>query len=216
MSDVPAQPKIYHITHVENLATIARAGCIWSDAVRLERGCQCRLVGMSEIKRRRLEEIEVACHPGTKVGQYVPFYFCPRSIMLFLLHRGNHPDLDYHEGQGQMLHLQANLRQVVAWAEREGRRWAFTDRNAGMYYSLFYKDLYKLDKIDWRAVQTTDWRDPLAKEGKQAEFLVFEVFPWELVEKIGVADQASHMKVQEILVDSAHKPLVNLEPAWYY
>jgi ssDNA thymidine ADP-ribosyltransferase, DarT len=27
------------------------------------------------------------------VGEYVPFYFCPRSITLFLLHKGNHVDL---------------------------------------------------------------------------------------------------------------------------
>jgi len=52
----------------------------------------------------------VKCHPGTKVGQYVPFYFCPRSIMLYILHRGNHPDLDYREGQGPILHLQADSR----------------------------------------------------------------------------------------------------------
>ncbi len=39
---------------------------------------------MTEIKRRRLFEIDVQCHPDTMVGDYVPFYFCPRSIMLFI------------------------------------------------------------------------------------------------------------------------------------
>jgi hypothetical protein len=37
------------------------------------------VVGMSEIKRRRLEALDVDCHPGSKVGEYVPFYFCPRN-----------------------------------------------------------------------------------------------------------------------------------------
>jgi hypothetical protein len=36
---------------------------------------------MNEIKRRRLEELEVHCYPGTRVGQYVPFYFCPGSVI---------------------------------------------------------------------------------------------------------------------------------------
>src|ERR1035441_9461886 len=56
------------------------------DAERIRRAVNCTIVGMSEIKRRRLEELDVHCHPGTKVGEYVPFYFCFRSIMLFLLY----------------------------------------------------------------------------------------------------------------------------------
>jgi len=93
-SVVPRNPKIYHITHLENLPQIVDS-VIWSDADRLRRRLSCTIVGMSEIKRRRLEELEVGCHPGSKVGEYVPFYFCPRSIMLYLLHRGNHPDVTY-------------------------------------------------------------------------------------------------------------------------
>jgi len=74
---VPARrsSKIYHITHLGNLTRIVAAGRLWSDAKRLELGLECEIVGMSEIKRRRLEEIEVSCFPGTQVGEYVPFYF---------------------------------------------------------------------------------------------------------------------------------------------
>jgi hypothetical protein len=60
---------------------------------------------MSAIKRRRVEELEVSCHPGTKVGDYVPFYFCPRSVMLYVIHRANHPDLSYRGGQEPIVHL---------------------------------------------------------------------------------------------------------------
>ena len=70
-----------HITHLDNLSTIASDG-LWSDAKRLELGLSCEVVGMSSIKERRLEVLDVKCHPGTKVGEYVPFYFCPRSIAL--------------------------------------------------------------------------------------------------------------------------------------
>lgn len=28
---VPANPKIYHITHVDNLASIVADGCVWPD-----------------------------------------------------------------------------------------------------------------------------------------------------------------------------------------
>ena len=113
MSELPDNPKIYHITHVDNLAAIAHADKILSDARRLTSTTNCTVVGMSSIKRRRLEEIEVSCHPGTRVGEYVPFYFCPRSIMLYILYMANHPDLAYRGGQRSIIHLQADLYAVI-------------------------------------------------------------------------------------------------------
>ena len=64
---IPDRPKIYHITHMENLPQIVD-GVLWSDAERVRRQLNCKIVGMSEIKRRRMEELEVDCHHGTKVG----------------------------------------------------------------------------------------------------------------------------------------------------
>jgi len=88
---IPKKLKIYHITHIRNLNDILNDKMLWSDSKRLELGLDCEIVGMSEIKKRRLEELEVKCHNGTMVGEYVPFYFCPRSIMLYILYMGNHP-----------------------------------------------------------------------------------------------------------------------------
>lgn len=216
MAGVPANPAICHITHLDNLAQIVSGGILWSDAQRLARDITCALVGMSSIKRRRLTVLQVKCHPGTMVGEYVPFYFCPRSVMLYLLHRGNHLELDYHEGQRPLLHLQADLRRSVDWAEAEGRRWAFSDCNAGAGYADFFDSLDDLDEVNWGAVAATDWRDPRIKEGKQAEFLVYESFPWGLVEHIGVKDISIQQQVNVILQDAEHKPLVTVEPTWYY
>jgi hypothetical protein len=58
-------------------------GVLRSDANRIELGLECDVVGMSHIKRRRLQEIEVSCHAGNTRRRYVPFYFCPRSVMLY-------------------------------------------------------------------------------------------------------------------------------------
>lgn len=216
MCPVPHRPKIYHITHIENLARIVEHGTLWSDAKRLEEDCQCTIVGMSKIKERRLREIEVACHPGTHVGQYVPFYFCPRSIMLYILHKGNHPDLDYHGGQDPIVHLQADLRAVVKWASESELPWAFTDRNAGAYYASFYDDLVNLTAIDWNAVAAVDWRTPTIQEAKQAEFLLLDSFPWNLMQEVGVVDSQTRDRVNRILENATHKPLVSVRRDWYY
>ena len=107
MTTPPDRPKLYHITHVDNLRAIVADGALVSDAELIRRGGPAQAIGMSEIKRRRVEELEVGSHPGTKVGDYVPFYFCPRSVMLFVIHRANHPDLTYRGGQECIVHLEA-------------------------------------------------------------------------------------------------------------
>jgi len=214
-SVLPKDPKIYHITHLDNLPQMVD-GVLWSDAERIRRDLNCTVVGMSEIKRRRLEELEVDCHPGTKVGEYVPFYFCPRSIMLFLLHKGNHPDLTYAGGQRPIVHLQADLRRVVEWAESEGRRWAFSNGNAGTRYTSFFNDLGQLEGLDWDAIAATNWKDLMVREHKQAEFLVEGFFPWELVERIGVIDRKIAESVADVLSKAAHRPDVRVAGNWYY
>jgi hypothetical protein len=39
--------------------------------------------------------------------------------------------LDYTGGQRPIVHLVADLHEIVRWAEAQGVRWAFSDRNAG-------------------------------------------------------------------------------------
>ena len=216
MTSVPANPKLYHITHVRNLPAIVEAGQLWSDAKRVEMSLDCEIVGMSGIKQRRLDHLAVTRHPGTMVGEYVPFYFCPRSIMLYILHMGDHPELAYRQGQHPIVHLEADLNDVVAWADANGVRWAFSDRNAGSYLARFCMGVSELDKVDWSAVAATDFRDMRVKEGKQAEFLVYESFPWTLVERIGVIDGRMAGRAETSLTDAPHKPIVSVERSWYY
>jgi hypothetical protein len=218
MSTPPDHPKIYHITHVENLPSILADGGLLSDAVMIARGGPTAAIGISAIKRRRLEELNVECHPGTKVGDYVPFYFCPRSIMLYKIYRANDPDLPYRGGQGPILHLAADLRKVVAWATKSDTRWAFCSANAGAYYtqSLFRASLDALDEIDWAAVASTDFRPERVKDAKQSEFLIFETCPWELVARVGVKSAQVQSQVEAVLADAPHHPPVQVRPEWYY
>lgn len=216
MSPVPAQPKIYHITHVDNLAAIVSDRKLVSDARMLERGGPSVTIGMSAIKKRRIEEIMVSCHPGTNVGDYVPFYFCPRSVMLFLIHKANDPDLSYRGGQESIVHLEADLHEVVGWAESKDRRWAFSLSNAGSYYVEIRDDLDQIDEINWAAVAETDFRSSDVKEGKQAEFLVHESFPWKLVRRVGVYSVDIKAQAEASLAHAIHRPPVEILRNWYY
>jgi hypothetical protein len=216
MMTVPARPSVYHITHVNNLVRVIADGALWSDAVMVARGGPASPIGMNSIKQRRLEELRVKCYPETLVGEYVPFYFCPRSIMLYLIYMANHAELTYRGGQGPIVHLEADLLEAVAWADAQPRPWAFSLSNAGAHYTEFRKSLDHLGDVDWDSVANTDFRSSDVKEGKQAEFLMYESFPWELVRGIGAYSETVVQQVAGILSGVAHSPPVAVRRDWYY
>ena len=129
---VPMQPKVYHIVHVDKLASIVADGWLWCDAETTRQNSPGTSIGMPHIKQRRLG-LALKSHPDLHVGQCVPFYFCPRSVMLHRISVRN-SDLTYRGGQAPIVHLEADLRQTVAWAGANRRRWAFTTSNAGSFY----------------------------------------------------------------------------------
>ena len=210
----PAAPRIYHIVHVDRLASIVADGNLWCDVEIVRRRPPGTAIGMDDIKRRRLEKLYLNTHPDLHVGDCVPFYFCPRSVMLYVIHRANHPNLAYVGGQDPIVHLEADLRRSVAWAEKHNLRWAFTLSNAGASYFEDRCHLTQLEEIDWEAVQAQDWQE--CKEGKQAEFLIERRFPWRLVERIGVRSQRVLQQTRALLRSIGHKPRVEIRQDWYY
>jgi hypothetical protein len=211
---VPPQPKIYHIAHVDRLPSIVADGFFWCDAEVVRRSSAGTSIGMSGIKQRRLNELRLSSHLDLNVGDYVPFYFCPRWVMLYLLHQGNHPELSYRSRQGSILLYEADLHATVAWAQAQQRRWAFTLSNAGSYFFEDRCDLACLDEIDWVAVQARDWRQ--CKEGKQAEFLLEHSFPWHLIERVGVLNRTIYQQVVNAISVNGYRPAVEIRPDWYY
>lgn len=211
---VPEHPKIYHIVHVDNLASIIRDGCLWSDSI-MSRRAGSTVIGMGNIKRRRLQ-LPVSCHTDTRVGDYVPFYFCPRSIMLYVIYRANTPELQYRGGQEPIIHLEADLHTVIQWADSEQRPWAFSLSNAGAIYAQFRSRREELDEIDWKSVASNDFRNADVKEAKQAEFLLHHSFPWQLFERVGVYSQGIAQRVSSAMQSSNHRPRLEIARAWYY
>ena len=210
---VPAIPKIYHIVHVDRLPSIIADGYLWSDREARERGVNGTEIGMSNIKERRLGN-ELESHPGLHVGDCVPFYFSPRSVMLYVINMSNHPQLEYRGGQEPIIHLEADLRETVARADANQRRWVFTSSNAGSGYSEDYSDLSQLKVLDWDAIRSKYWQE--CREEKQAEFLVEDSFPWDLVSRIGVCSRQIRDRVLSTIQPHSHRPSVAIKPGWYY
>ena len=209
----PTHPKIYHIVHIDRLPSIIADGYLWCDSEMAQRSKVGTNIGMNRIKKRRLG-LRLTSYPNLNVGDCAPFYFCPRSVMLYVIYKANNSELEYRGGQEPIIHLEADLRQTVAWANDNDRHWAFTTSNAGSSYFEDYSDLDRLNELDWNAVNAKYWRDH--KEGKQAEFLVEKSFPWSLVTRIGVWSRPIGNRVLKAMNKSAHRPLVEIKADWYY
>jgi hypothetical protein len=106
MSD---SPKIYHILPLDKLDSVLAEGSLYSENLLSGRNVLVGSnIGISEIKERR-RKTQIPCCEGLFVGDCVPFYYCARSVMLYLIYRGNHHNLQYKGGQKEIVHcLQRN------------------------------------------------------------------------------------------------------------
>lgn len=203
----PTKTLIYHITDVENLAGIIGEGGLYSDAVMVKRTPEV-IIGYDHIKKRRLKEIPVPCCGWRRVGEFVPFYFCPRSPMLFTINKGN---TGRPAGcQKTIVHLVSSMQAGI----EAGKQWAVSSGNAGAFHTTFKASLDALDALDWEAIRATQWQGQ--QHQKMAEFLVAEFFPWTEVLEIGCNHTSTLTRVRELIAASHHQPPTTLKPNWYY
>lgn len=154
-------------------------------------------------------------HPVTvaergTLGNYVPFNFCPRSVMLYVVSQGHE---NYQQGQQPIVHLVSSIKTIRA----TGRPWFFTDRHADLGYANQFDTLDKLAEVDWTVMPLRQWGgDQEVKEKRQAEFLVHDWCPWEAIEAIGVLDQEIAARVEAAIAGADHKPRVEVHRDWYY
>ena len=218
MSDIDLDSiKLYHIVHVDKLPFIlnsGRAGQLMCDNDVQKQHLLGTAIGMSKIKERRMKELTLRSHPDLYIGDCVPFYFCPRSIMLYMFYQNNHPDIEYRGGQNPIVHLVFKMVDVIEWASQNKRRWAFTDSNAGSRYFNDYCELSYINSLNWDAIKTNSWSNCI--EAKQAEFLVENSLPWNLVKGIGVYSLEYYHKVCEATAYAIHKPTIKVKCEWYY
>ncbi len=208
----PASPKIYHIVHVDKLASIAADGCLWSDAELDSKAVPGTVIGMTHIKEARKIR-PLPSFPGLRVGECVPFYFGPRSVMLFMMHAKN-AELSYKGGQDPIVHLVVDLQAAVDWANAHDQKWAFTLSNAASKYFEDRTDLAQINDVNWEAVGAKYWSS--CREAKQAEFLIERQFPWHLIEEIAVLNKLTGDLAVNAIAGHAHRPGVQIRPAWYY
>jgi hypothetical protein len=199
---------IYHITDVANLPGIFAQGGLRSDTAMTKLGGPLVTIGYRNIKERRMTQYRVPCAGNRFVGEFVPFYYCPRSPMLYVMNLGNtgRPA----GSQRSVVHLVSTVQAALAL----GSPWALSDNNAGCGYAQFFNDPSKIDELDWDAIETHNWSR--RQTAKQAEFLVADFYPWAAIVGIGCQNDVVKGQVEKIVSQVAHQPRVKTKPDWYY
>lgn len=202
---------IYHITHISNLPSILQEGGLLCDAMQRTRRLFNMEIAHPNLKERRMR---VPVPQGGVLADYVPLYFTERSPMLYSIHTGHVSN--YTAGQEEIIYLVSSIERVQAG----DCIWCFTDGHAVEAMTSFYSDPEKLSKLDWGVINAWRWKntddDNDRKRRKQAEFLVLEKFPWELVESIGVINSAMAENVRSLMRRHSHQPPVHVRRRWYY
>lgn len=214
MNPITHQPvRIYHFTHVDNLSSIVNCGELRCNNLLLGSDADHIDIAHHHIQDRR-NRTRVPCGPGGVLHDYVPFYFAPRSPMLFAIHKGNVQS--YPEGQRPLVYLVTTIPAVRA---RE-LQFVFTDGHAVVGISEFYDDLGDLNRIDWNIMVARYWgetdEDRDTPRRRQAEFLIYRVCPWDIIKAVVVIDEEMQRRAIDIVSTSSHQPPVLIRPAWYY
>lgn len=205
---------IYHITHVNNLTSILKSGGLLSNSKLRHNQVNYTDIAHEGIQDQRARK-RVPCCAGGVLHDYVPFYFAPRSPMLYAIHKGFVKG--YDQGQKPVIHLVFDAEAI----EASDLAFTFTDGHAIMAYSDFYDDLDALAfAIDWELMESRYWsdteEDPNRKCRRQAEFLVHQFCPWTLITEIGVISSTIQTQVRQILQNFKHQPTIRVYSNWYY
>jgi ssDNA thymidine ADP-ribosyltransferase, DarT len=203
-------PRILHFTHGRNLSAILNAGELRSHSA----AQTVADIADASIKSRRTT-IAVGCGPGGVVGDYVPFYFAPRSPMLYRLER------EHGEGKGDgqraLIYISADSERMV----EAGLPCVFSDGNAAHHLTQFSADLGRMGAtVDWELMAAVLWantpEDGDRVRRRQAEFLVHGAVPLDLIVELAVIDQTVRLKVEELLAGAGRALPVVVRPDWYF
>jgi prepilin-type processing-associated H-X9-DG protein len=202
---------IYHITHIDNLPSILKSDGLLANS-KLKKTDYID-IAHGHIQDRRAITL-VPCSVGGCLHDYIPFYFAPRSPMLYAIHRGNVQK--YKDGQNQVIYLVSEAEIIAS----NKLNFVFTDGHAAVDLSEFYDKLNDLCNIDWNIMKANYWantnEDNDRTRRRQAEFLVHQFCHWTLIQEVSVIDSIIEQQVKKILQNFNLQTPVKMKPSWYY
>lgn len=149
------------------------------------------------------------------IGEYVPFYFTPRSIMLLNIQSGyRHPQVPHRKPQ-EILIIRCRLERLA-----QLEQFFFTDGQANVAITKHFNNLGNISNLDWDSISSSNFKkddDDFDRPRRyQAEFLVYKHVPVTHVESFCVYDQASKDYVEQQLQAFGVELPVYVQPLYYF
>lgn len=201
--------------HIDNLPVLLQRGGLHASRHVPDDGRPYKTIHNLDIQNERHVRT-IPCGPGGTMHDYVPFYLGPRSPMLLQLHTGR--VAGYTDGQTPLIYLVTTAQAVV----EAGCGYVFSDGHGIARFTDWYADLCMLDNLDWDMIYARYWSDTIndmdRQRRKQAEFLIHQRCPWNLIHSISTINNSIATRVQEILsaYPNVNRPDVEVCRMWYY
>lgn len=221
----PNPKRLFHITALANLKAICESGALLSKNHVATAGINYQNIAHAGAQGTRSRRT-VPNPPGGLIHDFVPFYFAPRSPMLYSIKKGNVQGCNWR--QQDIVHFETTVQAVTC----EAQGFVFYDRNATLEISKAYTDLSVLDDVvAWDLITESPqmdgfcqfWKDDLANpryadrmEKRQAEFLVKNRVPLTCVTRLGVIDGERQSEVLLILESNGVNLKVDTMRDWYF
>ena len=205
---------IMHFTHIKNLPGIFAAGCLQADSL-VDRSSALKVEAADlDIKAVR-KRVQVPLAPYGCVADYVPFYFAPRSPMLYKLAKSG--VANYTDGQDPLVYLVSSAETVAS----NGATFLFTDGNCASTVTQYSNDLALLESaVDWEVMRAYMWAntadDPDRMRRRMAEFLVHQRLPVGCLSEVTVRHDTIKQQVNELLRAYSVDLPVRVRSGWYF
>ncbi|WP_027381469.1 type II toxin-antitoxin system toxin DNA ADP-ribosyl transferase DarT [Chryseobacterium daeguense] len=202
----------YRIIHIENLPIILETGIVCKKNSKAN--SNYINIGNPEIIDVRSETKVRIEHYGM-IGDYVPFYFTSKSIMLFNIQTGYRHPVVPKRGPSEILVMRFRISDLISL----DKKWFFTDGQANDAATTHYNSLSKIDKIDWQSIHQNNFsksEDFDRARRYQAELLVKDEVPIHIIESINVYDDEAKKYVEKILKENKLEIKVNTNKIYYF
>ena len=201
---------IFRITDIANVPWILKNGVHCCNSECQDSGF-CAIGNPDLIDKRSRWQVPI--EPGGVLGDYVPFYFTPHSIMLYNIKTGYGVKM---RPMADIAILATSLHRVVD----AGSRFVFTDRHAYLMGARFSSDLAELGRVDWSILNSRDFRidpnDPGKKPRYMAEALVHHSLPVGALEKIVCHGEEQKRQLEAESHRCGNKTPIVVQPDWYF
>lgn len=197
----------FRITHINNISHIAKCGIVKATSPLHDKKFQS--IGDSQVINLRKGKVINGYH----IGDYIPFYFGPRSPMLYVIQHGFNGV--QHVEPEKIVYCVIKLDDLIA----DGIECLFTDGHALSFLTSFYtKDyLINIDRIvNYTDVYSSQWNleeDRDLKRRKEAELLIKDDLPAKYIKGYVVYNEKAK---QSLIEKGIIGNLIAVMPNYYF